>query len=355
MDQTISLAKRLIACKSEKADGKALLEALQIAIDELNGFTIERFESNGSSSILVYVGKKRPEKFKVILNGHLDVMPGRPEQYQPTVKGDRLYGVGAVDMKSSVACLIDVFKENAQKVDYPLGLQLVTDEQVGGMDGTKHQIDQGVRADFVIAGESTGLNIAHESKGILWAKATFKGSPAHSAYPWKAKNPIWDLYAFMQALEKNYPPPAEQKWITTIAVSNIETDSTTFNKTPGSCTAWLDIRYTPNDDLAIVQSVKKLLPKNSELNILIKEPAMYTAADDPYILALQNASKKITGRQAALYGAQGSSDARHFARVGTKGVEFGPVGEGSGSDHEWVSIRSLKDYKQILNHFLSNL
>ena len=30
----------------------------------------------------------------------------------------------------------------ANKVDYPLGLQLVTDEEVGGFNGTKYQIEK---------------------------------------------------------------------------------------------------------------------------------------------------------------------------------------------------------------------
>ena len=34
-----------------------------------------------------------------MLHGHLDVVPGRPEQFTPRIDGDRLYGRGAYDMK----------------------------------------------------------------------------------------------------------------------------------------------------------------------------------------------------------------------------------------------------------------
>ena len=39
----------------------------------------------------------------VILHGHLDVVPGREEQFEPRVEGDRLIGRGAYDMKGGLA------------------------------------------------------------------------------------------------------------------------------------------------------------------------------------------------------------------------------------------------------------
>ena len=39
----------------------------------------------------------------VLLHGHVDVVPGRPEQFRPRLDGDRLYGRGAYDMKGALA------------------------------------------------------------------------------------------------------------------------------------------------------------------------------------------------------------------------------------------------------------
>jgi len=46
---------------------------------------------------------------------------------------------------------------------------------------------------------------------------------------------------------------------------------------------------------------------------------------------------------------------RHYNGVQEDGVTFGPIGEGLHSDNEWVSIKSLGEYYQILKKFLVQL
>jgi succinyl-diaminopimelate desuccinylase len=84
-------------------------ELLQCAVDTVvefigPGFRVERFESNGKPSALLYAhrfhGAERPE-FRVIFNAHLDVVPGEPGQFQPRRDGDRLYARVAQEMKVS--------------------------------------------------------------------------------------------------------------------------------------------------------------------------------------------------------------------------------------------------------------
>src|SRR3989344_5998343 len=206
-NQLLSLVKKFISIKSTADNPMALEKILELALSGLKNYKIERFEYKSVKSALVYNTHQKSKKFKVILNGHLDVIPGKEFQYLPKIKNDRLYGLGSMDMKANVACLISTFKEVANKVNYPLGLQLVTDEEVGGLNGTKHQVDKGVRANFVIAGETTNLRIAHQAKGILWAKISTKGKTAHGAYPWKGINSIWKMNQFLTILRKKFPNP----------------------------------------------------------------------------------------------------------------------------------------------------
>lgn len=353
-ESILPLAKKLISIKSIAGNQKALDEILDLALLRLKGCTIERFERNGIKSALIYNTKKRPKKFKIILNGHLDVIPGKEHQYIPRIKGSRLYGTGSMDMKANVACLIAVFRETACKVSYPLGLQLVTDEEIGGKDGTKYQIEKGVRANFIIAGEPTNLDIVHKAKGVLQINISTKGITAHGAYPWKGVNAIWKMNGFLNALKKKYPIPEKEIWATTVNLSGLETSNKAFNKIPDDCTLSLDVRFVPEDMKTIKNDLKRLLPNAAFFDIVNDEPALLVNENNKFIKLLKGIASNIAGKAIRLRGAHGSSDARHFARVNCPGIEFGPVGAGIGSDNEWVDIPSLEKFYRILEKFLTS-
>jgi succinyl-diaminopimelate desuccinylase len=355
MQNLTSLAKELISLKSNPDNPTELKRVLECVLLRLRGFTIEKFKKNEFESALIYNSPKRPKKFKVMLNAHLDVIPGKAHQYHPRLKGNKLYGVGAMDMKASASVLVEVFKRVAAEVSYPLGLQLVTDEEIGGFYGTQHQLEKGVRAEFIIAGEPTNLNIAHQAKGILQLKITSKGKSAHGAYPWRGENAIWKMNRFLDQLKEKIPISLKDEWITTLNLARISTTNNSFNKIPDNCEVWLDIRFIPGDDKTVVRKVKSILPKEFELDIMTHEPSLFTAQDNEFIQKLVSSCEKITGASPLLYGAQGSSDARHYGSVGGAGVEFGPIGGGIGEDDEWVNVKSLETYSRIVEQFLLDL
>lgn len=351
----LALSKKLISLKSTPDNKQALDECLNICLSYLRGFTIEHFEKNGFKSVLVYNTNKRPKRFRLILNGHLDIIPGKDFQYTPEIKGNRLYGASAMDMKAPLACLITVFREIAKKINYPLALQIVTDEELGGFYGTKYQIDKGVRGDFILVGEATQLEIENKTKGIIWAKISAKGKTAHGAYPWKGENAIWKINQFLNNLAQKYPTPHEPVWKTTVNLSYIETTNKTFNKIPDDCTLSLDIRYAPEDSDTIINNLKEILPKGLRLQLIVHEPAQFTPENNNDIQQLRKKIKKVIEKKGNIISAMGSSDLRHFTRVKCPGVEFGCIGKGMGSDNEWVDIKSLENYYQILKSFLLDL
>ncbi len=326
-----------------------------LSLSSLQGFTVEHFMSNGVVSALVHNQKKRPKKFKVLLNAHLDVIPGKDSQYAPKVRKGKLYGVGAMDMKANAACMIAAFASVASEVSYPLALQLTTDEEIGGWDGTLHQVKKGVRSEFILAGEPTNFDIVSMTKGVLWLKISSKGKTAHGAYPWRGENAIWKMNDFLSALRKRFPIPKKEAWVTTINLSRIETQNDAFNKIPDDCTALIDVRFIPKDAKTILTTIKKLLPKGFLIEILANEPGSFIDSDDRFVKHLEREAQSILKKKLRLRGAQGSSDARHFTRVGGKGIEFGPIGAGIGSDDEWVNIKSLGDYYDILSKFLRSV
>lgn len=348
----LDFSKQLISIQTDPDKKTELDSALDLTLSHLSEFTIEHFEKNGVRSALVYNTPTRPDKFKLLLNCHLDVIPGKKEQYSPRIEGDKLLGVGAMDMKANLACAVFAFKEIASKTTTPIALQLVTDEEIGGFDGTKHQVEQGVNADFILATEPTNFDIVHTAKGVLWLHITAKGETAHGAYPWRGDNAIWKMHSFLNELKKHYKNPKKQEWVTTLNLSSITSSNQTYNKIPDDCAIGIDIRFIAEDKDTILKDVTSLIPHEFSVEILANEPATFVEKNNPFVEKLAEITARHTSDNVVLRGAQGSSDARHFEHVGSSGIEFGPIGDGIGSDDEWVSISSLETYYEILKEYL---
>jgi succinyl-diaminopimelate desuccinylase len=73
---------------------------------------------------------------------------------------------------------------------------------------------------------------------------------------------------------------------------------------------------------------------------------------NPYVRALgeQVAPLAEEGTSVSV-GRDGASDAVSFLRAGIPAVEFGPSGAGHHGPEEWVSVRSLARYRQLLVAF----
>lgn len=353
MNETIlSLAKSLITIPSVKGDKRSLHEVLTIARAYLDGLTVEEFQSNGIPSLLVYAGKKRPEKFKLILNAHLDVVPGHKNQFEPYEKSGKLYGRGAYDMKAAGAVMIVVFAELAKKLTYPLGLQLTTDEEAGGFDGTAHQLEKGVRGDFAICGEYSSFVIKNKAKGMFWFKVTARGKAYHAAYPWHGDSALWKLQQVLNTVFEAFPRPDKPVWQSTINLAKIDTPNVTLNVIPDEASAYLDVRYIPEETEIIMEKMENMFPKDFVTEVLVQGPSAYTPDDNTYVKLLEKITTKITKQKTVVTGTHGASDVRFYNAVGVDGVEFGVKGEGQHAIEEWVDLKSLEQYYKILKEFI---
>ncbi|OGK16382.1 hypothetical protein A2774_02920 [Candidatus Roizmanbacteria bacterium RIFCSPHIGHO2_01_FULL_39_12c] len=355
INDVLPLLKQLIVIESTKDKPQQINEILKLAKYQLSGFTASEFTNYNSRSLLYQSEKTKSKQFRVILNAHLDVIPGKPYQFKPFEKDGKLHGRGAYDMKAAAAVEILIFKELANKVNYPLGLQLVTDEEVGGLNGTKYQIDKGVKTDFVISGEPTDFKIGNKAKGIIWLKIKTKGKTGHAAYPWQAKNAVWKMIDLLYEIKKVYPEFESEVWKTTVNLAKTETTNLTFNKVPDECSACLDIRYIPEDKDRVISKLREIIKNKAELELLLNEPSVYTNGNSKFIVILRKSIHKVAGTQPQFIAKHGGSDVRHFNQAGCAGVTFGPIGYGQHTDNEWVDTQGLSDYYKILKAFLLSL
>lgn len=364
MQSLLETIKQLIAIPSTSDNLAALHEALDIITEQLSAnpaIAIERFESNQKPSLLAYIGEKRPATFRVLLNGHVDVVPGKSGQFIPILKDDRLYGRGALDMKAAAVVLTQVFVELANTLPYPLGLQIVTDEEIGGENGTAYQLSQGVDARLAIAGESTPLStICNESRGFCWAEINFKGAAAHSAYPWNGTNAILLAQEFTQKLLAAIPTPKHDEWRTTANIATISTPNVTFNRVPDQARVGVDIRFIASDERFVSREsaatfLQQLAPKGSVVHIQKLEASHFANPESSDALGLAHAVSEASGEPAQFIRKHGAADIRFFSQRDIPALTIGVQGEGQHGGNEYVEIASIERYLATLTQFLTNL
>lgn len=355
-NEILELTKKLIKFKTTGDNLDEHRKIIDFVKEELKDFTIIEFEKNGILSLLIHNQvisfKIQNLKFKILLNGHLDVVHAEENQFTPVEKDGKLYGRGSYDMKSGCAIIIDLFKNIAHEVNYPLALQLVMDEEKGGFEGTLHQLEQGVRSEFVITTEPTNFQIKTKAKGILWIKIYAHGESAHGAYPWNGKNAIHTIREVMNRIEKEFMTPNEEAWVTTCNPTQISTDNKSSNSTPNNAYVGYDIRFVPEDENGLVEKIKSMLPENCELEVVFHEPVHNTNDQNLYVQKLVEIVQNETKISDPIIKSNGASDLRHFQKFGIAGVEFGPKGAGHHSEEEYVEIESLEKTYEILEKFL---
>ena len=352
----LELSKQLITIESTADNPHGLEQALDVSLAKLHNFTIEYFEDFGVKSALVYNTAKRPKEFRLIIGGHLDVVPGKPFQFVPVEKNGRLYGRGSYDMKPAMAVLIELFSLQATKVNYPLALQLVTDEEQGGHHGVRHQLAQGVRSQFTVLGEYSDGLINNQAKGICWLRLKTNSVSAHGAYPWRSTNATSLMVQALNDLQRAHPRPTKETDKTTWNISWFDVPDKTKNRSSASAEAFIDVRFNSGDKTftslnpqIITSYVQSLTDVELAIDVITLETACHTKSTNPDVQNL----KKHTG--ATFLSTHGTSDIRFFESHGMPGVCFGPKGANPHAKDEYVEIDSLKKYYDWMRAYIKNI
>lgn len=339
-------------------DLRAALHFVETRLNQVQGITVEHFESEGSQSLLAYFGDSRPTEFDVLLNAHVDVVPGTVNQFKPTVRDNRLYGRGAADMKAAAFVMADVFCDLAPKVPYALGFQVVTDEEVGGHNGTRYQVEHGVNAKFVLAGEDTPRNsICVAMCGTCWVEFEVKGKSAHSGYVWKGENAVIKATKLIERLLSEFPIPTQDSWVTTANIAYIETDEKLFNRVPDTSRFGVDFRYVPSDGrFSTRESVVAFLSsldRSAKFTIKQYEPSHSTDPQNDSVQKLVSAVAQVTGSKPSLVNRHGAADVRFYSAAGTPAVTMGLPDNGTHSASEYVELSAVSEYQEVIHKFLS--
>src|SRR5215475_5835421 len=152
------LAERLISYDTSRAEELVAAAGFVKGWLESRDIEVTDHDHNGLPVLVAEAGAKAGADAPcVVLHGHLDVVPGRAEQFEPRIEGDRLIGRGAYDMKGGLAAMMCALKDNADQDQVRLRLVCVPDEESEEIDerSTDAVVRRGLGGDFAITGEPT--------------------------------------------------------------------------------------------------------------------------------------------------------------------------------------------------------
>jgi succinyl-diaminopimelate desuccinylase len=363
MPETIKLAEELIRFRTDHSS--ELEHAVGFVTGWLGGQGIdfEVFTHEGLPVLVAYAGPEKyeqKEKSDIIFHAHLDVVPGKPEQFEPVIAEGRLYGRGAYDMKGALAAMMTAVAElNQDSGGHRVLLAIVPDEERarGKKRASQFLVERGCAAPFVICGEPTNLDVGVQAKGVLVLRIKSFGKSAHGSTPWLGENAILKSLWLYRRINR-LPFARERSSVfdgPSINLGHIS-GGDVLNKVPDSCVLGLDIRYLPTQyPHEIVRQIRNLASDSADVEVLYQRPPAVTDPDLPYVRALLRAVKVESATSAISVGRDGSSDVIYFLEKGFPGVEFGPKGANHHGDDEYVEVESLTEYERILVHFVRNL
>ena len=352
------LAERLISYDTSRDEDLVAAAGFVQGWLESRDIEVRHHDHHGLPVLIAEVGPTVPDAPCVVLHGHLDVVPGRPEQFQPRIEGDRLIGRGAYDMKGGLAAMMCALKDVERQQRMRVRLVCVPDEESEELDerSTDAVVKLGLGGDFAITGEPTDLHIGVEAKGVLAMRIVVHGRAAHSSTPWLGDNAVLKAIDVFRAIE-TLPFSRESSEMfdrPSINLGRIQ-GGDALNKVPDECEMAVDVRYLPGQDpgdiLAQVRAIAAI-----DVTRTFIHPPVTVSRTDPFVRALREAVSRCTPDMETMsVGRDGASDAASFIEAGIPAVEFGPAGAGHHGPDEWVSISSLARYRRALADFVRSL
>ncbi len=332
-----------------------------VRVDELFNITAER-EFSGEKSFLI--------------NTHFDTVPpakGWEEALEPTLKGDRLYGLGSSDAKGGIAATISALSQLedcrfakliVQFVNYEdnaivyrgirrLGMPYFLSKNPG------FTADYGINVEPTVVGDK--LTLSTGCTGRLAFTIRTIGKEAHSSTPKEGKNAIYDMMKVINAL-RGIPPGKYRidnfESEMPINVATIE-GGRAINIVPGECKITCERRLFPDEDHQDIEekislALKKVEKAKIDCNFSRPVQLPYAVNRNEEIVSLVEKSISNTlGYTPSIRIELGRTDSIYlYHNAGIKTVIVGP-GHIAHVKGEFIYIDRLLEFTKVLKNLLT--
>lgn len=298
---------------------------------------------------------RRSEKPMIALVGHIDTVPEQG-QGASRVEDGRLYGLGASDMKAGVAVLVHLLEdEEVAAGPYDVvGIFYDGEEGPSEANGLEPVLGQAAwlaETELAVVLEPTDLELQLGCLGLINARVTFLGKPAHSARPWLGENAVTKAGEWLAGLHGRGPEAVtvaglefQEVFTVTMAAGGVA-----LNIVPGRFDLNLNHRFAPGKSLEEAErAVREVASDADEVEVVDRALAGAIPEGNPQLERLE----AIT--QAPRRPKQAWTDVARLGEHGIPAVNYGP-GEAAQAHQvtESVALANLEVAFDKLKEFLT--
>ena len=349
-------------------------DPIELEVAEL---IFNKLKESGLTPKLESVSPSRPnvvcefgaDKKTLIFNGHMDtVPPAEGYDFNPflgSIENGKLYGAGALDMKSSLSAYIYMARallKFEKELKGKICLQFVIDEEpmAASHFGTRYLLEKGHVGDAAIIGEPGTHKITIGNRGGYRFKLEIFGQAAHTgSREWEqkkqGKNAILEMTKAIKALQ-DFEFPAEEHAVfpgrkNILTFPTLIKGGKAINIVADSCVAFGDSRILPGITKEFMESeIRKKLDKlgiKYKLTPIAYVPSAFVNPDESIVKILNDNTQEILKKKPIIEGSGPWCDMWMFIERGIPTVNFGCDGGGMHNKNEYVEIQSVIDVTKI--------
>jgi succinyl-diaminopimelate desuccinylase len=337
------LTAAIVDVESVSGNERALADAVEAALPR----HLDVFRDGDAIVARTSLGRSR----RVLLGGHLDTVPlagNLPSRRD----GDRLYGCGTSDMKSSVAVMLRLaasLREPRHDVTYVFYDNEEVEAERNGLGRLWRIARDRLDADLAILMEPTGGAVEAGCQGTLRAVVTVPGVRAHSARSWLGDNAIHRAGELLQRLAAYVPREPEidgcryHEGLNAVLIDG----GVAGNVIPDSCTVTVNHRFAPDrSEAEAADHVREVL---APYDVVIADSAPGALPG----LSSEAAQDFVNAVGTAPVAKLGWTDVSRFAALGIPALNYGPGDPNlAHKADEWVDVRAIDECERVLREYL---
>jgi succinyl-diaminopimelate desuccinylase len=317
----LQLTADLVDIPSVSLEERAIADWLEAELRKVPWLAVDRLGDN----LVARTDEGRP--MRIALAGHTDTVPVNDND-RAEVEGDTLWGLGASDMKSGLAVMLELARtldRPAVDVTYVFYAAEEVAAEHNGLGQLFAERPELLAADVALLGEPTAAAVEAGCQGTMRLRVTLHGVRSHTARPWKGRNAIHRLGALLESLgryDARRPVIAGCEYREALQAVRVE-GGVAGNVVPDRAVLELNHRFAPDRradeaEAHVRAVVAPYLDDGDTVELVDAAVGAPPGLEHPLLRAL------IDRNRLAVTAKLGWTDVARFAAHGVPAANFGP-------------------------------